>query len=123
MTINNPPSFDRIFDTNGNTLQCKVLDIGAWNMDTQISKGVAHGLSIALEDFVSVMAVIENDQRNQSYVIDTVMNVATGATSGFVSTITTSAIQLTRTTGGFFDSTDYDDAVINRGTIFIWYKV
>jgi len=30
---------------------------------------------------------------------------------------------LERTTGGLFDSATYDNAVMNRGEIIIWYKV
>lgn len=98
-------------------LTCKVMQIGDWDMDTDILTTVAHGLTAT--DIRSVTAYILNDTgtgagNDINYQNDT------GTGNNGIS-VTGSNIVLYRATGGVFDTTDYNATSFNRGWITIWH--
>ena len=44
MNINNPLPPDRMYDDDGHLVRCKVLPIGAWDMNATPEVSVAHGM-------------------------------------------------------------------------------
>lgn len=123
MEITNPPQeVPFMTTTDGQKVQCRVVDIGAWDMDTNASTTVAHGMGADWFKIISITVVIYNDA-------DTVVkrivsgndaadpNLVMGGVTGFSSV----NITLTRRTGGVFDGASYNDGVKNRGKVFFWY--
>ena len=88
---------------------CKttIIEIGSWDMDTTATVNIAHGLT--LTNIRAVEAFVYSDSLAGYYPI-------------FVAGIgyaTTSDVTLTRDSAGLFDSTNFNDAGINRGFIVI----
>lgn len=97
----------------------KIIEIGDWDMDATASVTVAHGLTYA--NIIDVTATIRADSPGIDYKGSIVhIDNSTGLGSGFVSAGTT-LVTLTRVTGGFFDSTNFNQTSFNRGWIFIKY--
>lgn len=88
------------------------IDIGSWNMDTAVNVTIPHGLNIA--DIREVQVLIINDAGSDLRDITTAAGPIAGAWR-----IDATDIILARTTGGLFDSVNYDDGGINRGYITI----
>jgi len=109
------------------TLIPKIVQIGTWDMDTTVAVEVTHGLpSGALIRDVSV--TIQDDTQTYDDPIDRI-NAITGLTEGGTSnwrgTISNpgTVIGISRTTGGYFDSTNFNSTGINRGWVTIWYTI
>ena len=104
----------------------RTYEVGAWNMDTTTSVSIAHTLS-ATEwlQIHTVSAMITNDNNSNLSVIGG--SVGTGSIlvepDCYISKIDSTNITLTRSNGGSFDSSSYDDADINRGNIYLTYTV
>jgi hypothetical protein len=104
----------------GNNIKCKVVDIGVWNMVTTANVAIAHGLTLA--NIVSANGVIIADSLAEHFPVSVFSSsIHVESDVGFLS-IGATNISLVRKTGGFFDSANFDDAVMNRGYINIWYK-
>lgn len=122
MDIDNPQTFDHIIEANGDTLRVKVIDIGAWNMDGSANKLVSLG-GLTTSDIVHVSLWIYSD----TGALDSpgLGEIGAGGAAfdglGFSISSGTGNISISRITGGFFDSTNFDDAVMNRGKIVVWY--
>lgn len=99
-------------------LRFKVVQIGDWDMDTDATASVAHGLTLA--NIRSVSALIRNDADTAVNDITTDINAGTGTSA---SRATATHVVLDRLTGGSFDSTSYDSTSFNRGWVTIWYVV
>jgi hypothetical protein len=106
--------------TKVGVLNVKVIEIGDWDMDATMNKSVAHGLDVA--KITGVIGVVFNDsgEGTGSYIISGFSNGVTEDKVRFLSNTDTN-IQLTRTTGGFFDSVNFDSTSYNRGWVTIWY--
>jgi len=91
----------------------KILEIGAWNMDSTSSVNVAHGLT--LSKIVGLRAVIINDIANHHY------NLNWGSPSAGSLEADATDISLFRTSSGAFDNNAFDDGVMNRGYIIVDY--
>ena len=100
----------------GNVMVMKELEIGDWNMNTDISKSVNHGLSATEYKTIRQMSVEIRDDG------DTVVshNLYNG-TEGHINATTSTQINLTRNGGGIYDSTSFDATSYNRGFITFWY--
>lgn len=86
------------------------LQMGIWNMDSNNTKSVAHGLSSTeWKTIKNIKVVIENDDVTQIH----------GFTQGVY--VTSSNIVLTRATGGTYDNTSFNDSSKNRGVITFQY--
>lgn len=98
------------------TLNEKVVDIGAWDMNGTASVSIAHGLTFAT--IRSVRVVIFNDAGSNYYPLE-YDNAGTGA-SGYL-TYNGANVVLSRQSGRFFDGSGFNDSTINRGYIVIQY--
>lgn len=110
-------------DISANLLT-KVIEIGDWDMDTNLlpASTIPHGLTLAQIRFVS--ASIRADVGAGLPGVFPIWSAATGSANdpgGIVNAGTTN-IGLSRRTGGFFDATDFDATSYNRGWIKIEYE-
>ena len=99
-----------------NKIKFKVININAWNMDSTASVSVAHGLTFGNLRGVSAMII---DDSGSIFYDFYCYNVAGTGTIGI--TIDSTNVNLYRLSSGFFDSSSFDDGVMNRGYIFIVY--
>jgi hypothetical protein len=96
-------------------LNCKIIDIGDWNMDTTGTLNVAHGLGAEYKKIRNLNLVIRHDDDILYYeAFVTVSGVS-------LTTIDATNIQLSRVNGGTFDSTGFDSTSYNRGWIYLEY--
>ena len=91
------------------------LDIGAWNMDASSSATIVHGLSAT--EWLTVKDV-------STTIIDDLSSALFNFTDYDTceAFVTAGILVLTYTTSTKFDSVDFDDATMNRGTITFTYK-
>lgn len=87
------------------------LEIGVWDMDSTVTANVVHGMA----DYTKIENV------SVHIIPDAGTSRTMLAGEGLV-TVFSSSIGLQRTTGGVFDSTSYNDAVMNRGYIYFDYR-
>lgn len=100
-------------------LREKIIEIGDWDMSTDSSVDVAHGLDASKIVFVEAFILL--DGSSQLY------NLLSGDFSsdlqGSVQVASAGNIKLKRTSGGFFDSdTLFNSTGYNRGYILIKYR-
>jgi hypothetical protein len=107
--------------TDNVTLKTKVVEIGAWDMDTVTNVTVLHGIADHTKiRSIDVLIRADSDgNRSQLNGAD-----IAGTLGGKASTNSTTDILLQRTTGGTFDSASYNDTAgsYNRGWITIVYE-
>lgn len=148
MTIGRNPKFDHIVATGGeilhptvsaiaggaglnevvwdiaSKLHTLIVEIGAWNMDTDSFKVVDPGVVLDYTKVISMRAVVIQDSgsanRNapDAYVpmgdnVYSALNVLYDNLTG---------LTVARRTGGIFDNATYSSVAHNRGFIFILYK-
>lgn len=104
-----------------NALSCTVIPITNWNMDSDITKSIAHGFA-DISKIVSIKVLIYNDGITNIYPIefsDPSDNTNTRS-AGRVS-IDATNIVLTRMSSGFFDSGSFNGTG-DRGKITIIYE-
>lgn len=99
-------------------LQVKTIEIGAWDMDTNPTVSVAHGLPDPMT-IRGIYVGIKDDSITQN-LVPLNSHTSGGAINGSFRPNGTS-ISLVRFAGGDFDSTDYNEGSGNRGYITIWY--
>ena len=88
-----------------------IVEIGPWDMQALSSVGVNHGLGD--KDLIrSVSAVIIDDS-------DLIRVMLADGPEGAIGFMDDTQIALNRVNGGFFDSANYNDGVINRGFVLI----
>ena len=95
----------------------KIVEIGAWNMDTTSNVSVAHGLTLSKIRSVSVM--IKNDSSTAHYPIGYRVSSSDYTPSGAVY-LTDSNVVILRATAGTFDDIAFVSSS-NRGWIVIDY--
>jgi hypothetical protein len=108
------------FYSGGLGLAIKSVNIGDWDMDTDGSKNVAHGLS----DFKKIRGIdviIRNDSDTAPY--HHLSNSPSAAIELWINGIDNSNIGISRRASGNFDSTSYDSTSYNRGWITITYEL
>lgn len=101
---------------NGVSLKMKVIDIGDWDMDTDVLATVAHGLTLANIRQVSVVI-----RRNDNAVYYDFPSSSASNTTVEAATVDTSDIVLSRGTSGFFDDVAFNSTSFNRGWVTIFY--
>jgi len=102
-----------------NKLLTKIINIGDWQMNTDDTVVVAHGLS-NYKKIRSVSVVIRDD--NDVNYFDFASTVTAGfAPCGAINGITVTSITLFRYNLGTFKSNDFDSTSYNRGWITIQY--
>lgn len=100
-------------------LKVKLIEIGDWNMDTTANVSINHGLTLA--QIRSVTGVIIRDDSSFYFPIGSVNGGAGLISAGFGS-ISATQVAIFRTTGGDFDTANYDSTGFNRGWITITYE-
>jgi hypothetical protein len=98
-------------------LQTIVLEIGDWDMDTDSSKTLLHGLTRTL--IRRVTAFVRNDGNSVGLPLNS-FSQANGVNGGVNST-DNSLITLSRLTGGVFDNVSYSTTSYNRGWVIVEY--
>jgi hypothetical protein len=101
----------------GTTFKVKELDIGVWDMDATASVTVAHGVT---ESKIRAVSVLIRSDTNDYYPID--WNTSGTNAAGNWRLVSDTVVQLNRTTGGSFDSANFNDGS-SRGTIYVTYEV
>ena len=105
--------------TKSEVLNSKTIDIGDWDMPTDLNIGVAHNLDFTKIRTVSVM--IRNDAGTvQNMLTPGIFAVGEGV-EGNMAGLSATLITLQRRTGGAYDNVNYDSIGYNRGWITIEY--
>jgi len=115
-------ALDGAVKNNGNTasftqIRTSIIIIGDWDMDSTSSLNVAHGLTGA--NIRTVNCTIIPDFTDFKHPLDS--SDSSGVSEGSLVWDGTN-IALSRTTGGKFDNTTYDQTSFNRGWITITYE-
>jgi len=100
-------------------LKTKVIEIGDWNMDTDMVKNVAHGLTIG--QIRSVDVIIINDAADNVVRLQHATFFAGYTVVGYYSWDATNII-MGRVDGEMFDSIVFDATSYNRGWVYIVYE-
>lgn len=90
------------------------VDIGVWDMDSSVSKTTAHGQTYSKIKDIHVW--INRDGATLRYKLNSILQAGGSLGGGFYWDATN--IYMERVTGGFFDSTEFNDGN-NRGVIHI----
>jgi hypothetical protein len=98
-------------------LSVTIIDMGDWDMNTNVTKQVAHGLSDE-GDIRSISIIIRNDTASQHYDF---LGKATSTGGDGVNYIDGTNVYLNRVTAGAFDNSSFQNTSYNRGWITIWY--
>lgn len=122
--LSNAASGSGIADFDDSTVKRKIktkkISIGSWNMASDANKSVAHGLSAIEWRTIGIKSItIFKDDLSTNDVL-VILNTPSGTASGVINYDSTN-INLTRATGGSFDSAQYNDGTMNRGFILIEY--
>jgi hypothetical protein len=101
-------------------LKTKVIEIGAWNMDTVASVIVPHGLDHTKIIEMSATIISDGNFARGNLIGST----QTGALGGFIGInfIDTSTLSLSRSDSGVYDNSNFSSTSQNRGFIIIRYK-
>lgn len=99
----------------------RVLEIGDWNMDTTVNLSVAHGLGATAYKKIRAISVVIRDDTDSVYYTGPVIGSGGGTVQVGVTSITVGNIDLSRLTGGTFDTTGFDSTSFNRGWVIIDY--
>ena len=115
----------KLADVNGGILQ-KVVSIGDWNMDTTVIKAVTHSIGDWTK-IIGVKATIFADDDSSLdplsqdlFVADNPSAFGTPVITGAYATNATTIV-LSRLTGGWYDSVEFDKTSYNRGYVVIEY--
>ena len=105
-------------------IKVDTVAIGDWNMDSNSTKLVTHGIT-SYKDIFHLEVQIRDDS-DDVYTPLNGTNITTGVSYGgisyFGSTATsTTQITLNRTSSQLYDGTSYNSTSYNRGWVIIWY--
>jgi hypothetical protein len=101
-------------------LREKVLLIGDWDMDTDATKILPHGIA----DYTKIRTVFASIINDLSTTVSPLANfdVASWVADGQVLNIDTTNVNLVRRTGGFYDGGGFNSTSFNRGFVTIQYE-
>lgn len=106
----------------GNQLITKVVEIGDWDMDADPSVDIAHGLGTDYKKTRGLSVIIRDDADASFFALPTID--ASGNGNGGASLLSNGTdIRITRTTGGFLDSSLFNSTSFNRGWVTIVREV
>ena len=97
----------------------KIIFSGDWNMDSNPSLAVAHGL--AYKKIRSVSVIVRNNDDDGYYDLAQ-FDGTTGWCEGGITSIDVTNITLARRGTGFFDHTVFDSTTYNRAWITVMYE-
>lgn len=99
----------------------KEISIGDWNMDIDVTKSVAHGLSSTEWKTIRQVSGIIRDDLDFTYSTLTPSYDSPIKNNANIAQISSSNINLIRDGGGVYDSAIYSATSFNRGWITFWY--
>ena len=102
----------------GTVLQCKVVDIGDWDMDATSGVAVAHGLTVT--KIRAASAIIRNDANTEYRMVAESTSSFAGFRAG-LQTFDATTITIVREAAGLYDGTDFNATSYNRGFLLIWH--
>ncbi len=106
-----------------NGIVTEYVQIGDWNMVTNFDRSVSMPVGVDCDDIRDIQVIIindANDYRCSLFSAQSLGDLVEGSW-GCVN-LGPGTLSLSRRTGGFFDSTDYDATSYNRGFIKITYE-
>lgn len=106
---------------NAIRIRAKIIDIGVWDMDATTDVDVVHGLTFA--NIRTVEATIIRDDSTWLFPLSCCNTPVAVDRQGGVYGWDATIVRLFRLSGGKFDHVDYNDGVMNRGYITIWYSL
>lgn len=117
-------------ENDGNTasytkIKTRVIEIGAWNMDTTRVKSVSHGLGSDFSKVRDISVTIINDAGTSLYNLIGVNNpqaVSIGISAGSINELDSSTLSLGSSDGLFFDGSNFAGVSSNRGWITFTYE-
>jgi hypothetical protein len=121
MNIVNPPVFDHMVAMGGQNVKMAVFPIGLWNMQGVINFSVIVPTPMTSLNIIAASAVVYQDGSPSAAIPIGTINNGTGVTNGGIRDIQANSINLTRLTGGQFDSVNFSGVAVNRGFVTIWY--
>jgi len=104
-------------DRTNIAFRVSILDIGVWDMDTDTTKVVTHGITYA--DIIVVLGYVERDDTTRKLFICQTEHTAGGDLDLNIDHADATTILLRRRIGGFFDNVGYSSGVMNRGRLFV----
>ena len=105
---------------SASTLKYNKVDIGAWDMDATVGTNVTlPGGGLTVLDYT---IIIYNDAGTDHYNFEASNQTPPAAEPNGRAAFYAGGVNLNRTASGFFDSTAFNDGVINRGHIFVTYE-
>jgi hypothetical protein len=110
-----------LFDRGRDILRKFVIEIGDWNMDSAPSAAVNHYFPDP-EKIRSIDCIIRNDPEFSGYIYPLVKTNQTDPDGG-IGGVNPTQINLQRLTGGYFDSTAFDQTSYNRGWVMIEVEI
>ncbi len=102
-----------------NSLPYKIIEIGDWDMDATVGVSVTHGLTLA--NIRSVSALIRSDGDTIYSQLAGDVDESGATAEAQIADIGSSAVALTRQTGGQFDAAAYNATSFNRGWVTIFH--
>lgn len=117
MEVQYPITFDYLKLVSGEIVKCKRFNIGPWNMDALAQVTVVH--DIAPLKVFRVDGVVWDDALTTSYPLLCYAGAA-AVPQLFIYGVGIN-INIVRVAAGYFDSALFDDAVMNRGHLYLWY--
>jgi hypothetical protein len=109
-----------------NSIRQKIVDIGDWNMDTTDTVTVLHGLNETKIRGINIWIRFDSDigdgTGGANFFTGSSATIA-GEGAVIIPSNQTTLLSLTRRTGGYFDSANFDMTSFNRGWITITYVV
>lgn len=121
MDIVVPPPPPLVQAAGGQILLYTVVNIGAWNMPALGAITLA-AIPVTATKIISMTGVIFADDLQNVYPIGMTITAVAGGDpdSGLrLGSVGAGRITINRRGGGFFDNTNFDDAVMNRGYVFV----
>ena len=104
---------------NAEVILTKVVELGVWDMDALAALFPAHGIA----DFTKIRAikVVVRDDAGTTYLPLDSYQFTGGINDGGVDNYGGATVTLRRSDTGNFNNANYNDGVINRGYMTIWY--
>lgn len=106
------------YSDNARMLKTKIVEIGDWDMDTDATKTVTHGIT-NYKNIRSVSVIIREDSDANYY--NLLAPNGLGVSVAGMGVIDSTVINLGRANGSIYDSTSFNSTSFNRGWVTIEY--
>lgn len=100
-------------------IKTKIIEIGDWNMDSDLGVTVDHGLGADFYKIRNIDVYILDDTGNNMY---NLLGLNGFTASGILGLISSAGIVIQRIVGGYFDNVTFDSTSYNRGWVFITHE-